>query len=264
MRKKIDAIIQDYKLEIMMIEESNLDDFKNIEKGINISRKCLQKLRLLLRNETFRNKEDEINFFKRQKPFVYGRLKFYAKIYKYLIKKPKGTDKSKRIFIDSEIGKLQDYFWQNNNFIKYYRQNIGRLDEFYFLRGNDNLGLIADTSHFYTDIEFSTSHDHSVAKIIAYDFLVIYYTTELNKLKKTSNRNTKEVLLENLNLTWNGNKIDIVELIYSLIALGVVKGDIKKLATAFEKIFNIDLGNYYRSFLEIRARKENSTRFWTH
>ena len=37
--------------------------------------------------------------------------------------------------------------------------------------------------------------------------------------------------------------------------------DIKETAEYFEKIFNIDLGDYYRTFLEIRMRKTNKTKF---
>lgn len=261
MRKGINTIIATYKSDIEKVEESSFDNFKNVELGIDISRKCLQKLRFALRDGEFIKKEDEIKFFKKQKPYVYGQLKFYTKLYKYLLQRPKGTDKSKRLYIDVEIRKLQDYFYQNNHFIKYYRQNLGSLDEFYFLRGNDNLGLIADTSHFYTDPEFSTSHDNAVAKIMAYDLLLIYYTNELDKLKRFSKRRTRDSFLENLNLSWIANKIDLVELIYALICSGAVKGDIKELAAALEKIFNIDSGNFYRTFLEIRARKENPTRF---
>lgn len=262
MNKTITHIIEKYKSEIIKIDQGKLDDFSNVEKGIKIARKHLQKLRVLVREGEFKNKENEILFFKKQKPFIYGQLKFYAKLYKYLLLKPRGTDKSKRLFIDSEIKKLQDYFYQNNEFINYYRQNSTFLDEFYFLRGNDNIGLITDTSHFYTDAEFSTSHDNAVAKIMAYDLLLNHYTNEINELKKSTRKISNSVkLLESLNITWTSNKIDLTELIYALIASGAVKGDIKDLATAFEKIFEIDLGNYYRSFLEIRGRKEDSARF---
>ena len=136
------------------------------------------------------------------------------------------------------------------------------MDEFYFLRGNDNIGLITDTSHFYTDIEFSTSHDNSVAKIIAYDLLLNYYTNEIEELKKSPKKiATTAKLVDNLNLSWTSHKIDLTELIYALISSGAVKGDIKDLATAFEKIFNVDLGNFYRTFLEIRSRKIDPTKF---
>jgi len=262
MKERIENIIDQYKVEIEEISEDNLGKFRTVEDAIKISRKHLQNLRVIIRDGQFINKENEIKFFKNQKPLIYGKLKFYAKLYKYLLQKPRGTDKSKRAFIDVEIKKLQDYYYQNSEFIRYYRNNATFLDEFYFLRGNDNIGLLADTSHFYTDMEFSTSHDNAVAKILAYDLLLNYYTNEIENLKKSTRRISSDAkLLESLDLTWTSHKIDLVELTYALISSGSVKGDIKDLATAFEKIFDIDLGNYYRSFLEIRGRKEDSTRF---
>lgn len=262
MTNEIQHILDECKLALAEVNEKNLSEFLNVEKGIKISRKYLQKLRVVLRKRNFINKENEILFFKKQKPFIYGHLKFYAKLYKYLIQKPRGTDKSKRTYLDNEIKKLQEYYYYNSEFIKYYRQNATFLDEFYFLRGNDNIGLLSDTSHFYTDAEFSTSHDNAVAKILAYDLLLNHYTNELNDLKKSTRKiSSNEKLLESLNLTWTSNKIDLIELVYALIASGAVKGDIKDLATAFEKVLDIDLGNYYRSFLEIRGRKEDFARF---
>tara|TARA_R110002049_G_scaffold306632_1_gene505409 strand:- start:816 stop:1655 length:840 start_codon:yes stop_codon:yes gene_type:complete len=259
---EIQHILDECKLALDEVNEKNLNDFSNVEKGIKISRKYLQQLRVVLRKRNFINKENEILFFKKQKPFIYGQLKFYAKLYKYLMQKPRGTDKSKRSYLDAEIKKLQEYYYYNSEFIKYYRQNATFLDEFYFLRGNDNIGLLSDTSHFYTDAEFSTSHDNAVAKILAYDLLLNHYTNELNDLKKSTRKiSSNEKLLESLNLTWTSNKIDLIELVYALIASGAVKGDIKDLATAFEKLLDIDLGNYYRSFLEIRGRKEDFARF---
>ncbi|SHG25768.1 RteC protein [Salegentibacter echinorum] len=262
MTNEIQHILDECKLALDDVNDKNLNEFSNVEEGIKISRKYLQKLRVVLRENNFINKENEILFFKKQKPFIYGQLKFYAKLYKYLLQKPRGTDKSKRKYLDTEIKKLQEYYYHNAEFIKYYRQNATFLDEFYFLRGNDNIGLLSDTSHFYTDAEFSTSHDNAVAKILAYDLLLNHYTNELNDLKKSTRKiSNNEKLLESLSLTWTSNKIDLIELIYSLIASGTVKGDIKDLATAFEKIFDINLGNYYRSFLEIRGRKEDYARF---
>ncbi|TVZ26068.1 RteC protein [Gillisia sp. Hel_I_86] len=262
MTRNIEEILSNYKREIDELGQISELNFSRIEKGIQISRSYLQKLRVALRKRKFKNKEDEILFFKKQKPSIYGHLKFFAKLYKFLLTKPRGTDKSKLAYIDAEIKKLQDYYYCNCEFIKYYRQNATFLDEFYFLRGNDNIGLITDTSHFYTDMEFSTSHDNAVAKIIAYDLLLNHYTFEIDNLKKSTREISNNAkLLEGLSLTWTSNKIDLTELIYALIASGAVKGDIKDLATAFEKIFDIDLGNYYRSFLEIRGRKEGLARF---
>lgn len=37
--------------------------------------------------------------------------------------------------------------------------------------------------------------------------------------------------------------------------------DLKDIAEYFENIFNIDLGQYHRAFLEIRMRKSDQTKF---
>ncbi|MEM1336718.1 MAG: RteC domain-containing protein [Bacteroidota bacterium] len=266
MRKTIKKIISKYRIKIEEVSEGNLNDFGTVEEGIKISRNCLQELRLIIRGGDFETKEDEILFFKKQKPFIYGNLKFYVKLYKHLLQVPKGSSKSQRAFIDGEIKKHQEYYDKNLDFIRYYRQDHSSLDEFYFLRGNDNISLISDTSHFYTDAEFSTSHDNAVAKIIAYDLLLAYYLDELQKLKnnKTSYENPVKRHFKSLDLGWTANKIDLIELIYALQASGAIKGGkagIKDMAIACEQIFDMDLGNYYRKFLEIRGRKVHPTKF---
>ncbi len=39
------------------------------------------------------------------------------------------------------------------------------------------------------------------------------------------------------------------------------KTDIKAIATYFENVFEIDLGDFYHTYLEIRNRKINRTKF---
>ena len=239
MEERIQEILSTYKNEISEIANLNLNDLSNIEKGIHISRKHLQELRIVLRSGTFKNKTDEIRFFKEQKPYIFGRLKFYIKLYIFSTHRPLGSLKFQRSYIDTEIKKLQIHYQKNIDFVKYYRENSTVLDEFYFVRGNDNLNLISDTSHFYTDSEFSTSHDNAVAKIIAYDLLLAFYIEELNALeigKKNSSHSTCK-LLKLPKLTWTGNKIDIIELIYALHNSGSInKGtaDIKEIAVIFD------------------------------
>ncbi len=266
MEKQLLKIISDYKDEILDVEESNFNDFNVVEKGISISREYLQKLRLCVRNNNFSNKENEILFFKKLKPYVYSRLKFYAKLYNFLINRPAGTIKSQQIFIDEEINKLQKSNRRNIDFIKYYREESTVLDEFYFVRGKDKISLVSDTSHFYTDAEFSTSHDNAIAKIMAYDLLINHYVQELSYLRDLSYGipNKLNTLANGDRLGWTASKTDLIELIYALQASGAIKSGtagIKEMASACEDIFELKLGNVYRTFLEIRERKIDPTKF---
>lgn len=266
MKKLILKIITDYKNEIAAVEEAGLNDFSNVEKGISVSRAYLQKLRLCVRENQFESKATEIIFFKKHKPYIYSRLKFYAKLYSYLLNRPAGTIKSLQIFIDGEIKKLQESNRRHFDFIKYYREDSTILDEFYFLRGNDKVSLVSDTSHFYTDAEFSTSHDNAVAKIMAYDLLVNHYVQELSFLRNLSYGRTSKLntLVNGERLGWTASKTDLIELIYALQASGAIKSGtagIKEMASACENVFDLNLGNVYRTFLEIRERKIDQTKF---
>ena len=266
MHKLIQTILENYKEEIKVVEESNLDDFNNVEKGISISRQYLQQLRICVRENEFVDKQNEIIFFKKHKPYVYSRLKFYAKLYNFLINRPAGTIKSQQDFIDSEINRLQESNRRNIDFIKYYREGSELLDEFYFLRGKDKISLVSNTSHFYTDAEFSTSHDNAIAKIMAYDLLISHYSEELNNLRGLSYGipNKLNTLSNGERLGWTASKTDLIELIYALQASGAIKSGtagIKEMASACEDIFELKLGNVYRTFLEIRERKIDQTKF---
>lgn len=269
MKDKITKSINKFKNQIDLIKESDLSDIQNVAKGIQVSRECLHRLRLILRNKEFNSKQDEIDFFKEHKPFVYARLKFFVKIHKYIVEKPKGTIKKQRKYISDQIEKIDQRRSSYLDFEKYYLQDQTTLDKYYFVRGKDSLELISETSHYYTDPEFSTSHDNMVAQIIASELLINHYNSELDYLRRKElqpfNEDSPIKPLEDL--SWSASKTDLVELIYALQASGAIQGgnvEIKLMATICEKIFSLDLGNFYRTYLEIRERKMDRTRFINH
>ena len=53
MKEKLNQILNSFKEEISLVDSLDYIDFKNLEKGIRISRAHLQKLRFLLREEKF-------------------------------------------------------------------------------------------------------------------------------------------------------------------------------------------------------------------
>ena len=59
-------------------------------------------------------------------------------------------------------------------------------------------------------------------------------------------------------------KVSLIELIYSLQTAGVINNgtaDIKLLTNFFERTFQVDLGNVYNVFQEMRIRKKNRSSF---
>lgn len=65
-------------------------------------------------------------------------------------------------------------------------------------------------------------------------------------------------------MNWTGSKVSMIELIYVLHYQGVFDNgntDIRLIAKYFEDIFNIDLGDFYHTYLELKNRKVNRTKF---
>jgi len=124
------------------------------------------------------------------------------------------------------------------------------------VRGKHDITLWLDTFYFEADHRFSTSHDYKVAKIIANDLIQVYLEDRLNNInmKKGSDNSLK----------WTASKTALTELIYALYAHGVFNNgntDVKLIAKAFEDAFNIELGDFYHTFMELKARKINRTKF---
>src|SRR5690606_19655172 len=230
---------------------------QRIEAVIHLILGCLSELKAYVLKRGFKNTDEEIRFFKYQKPAIVAKLIYYNAIYKIETKKPYGT-KPIRKYLNKELTKLTRFFDNNLHFYNYYRSNTSFLDEKMFLRGNHDIKLCLDTGYFQSDLTFSTSHDYKVAKIIANDLIQVYIEDQLyNKDQKDKPKTSKK-------LNWTGSKVAIIELIYSLHYQGVFdngNADIRLIAKYFENAFNVNLGNFYQTYLELRNRKMNPAKF---
>ncbi|SEK59900.1 RteC domain-containing protein [Parapedobacter koreensis] len=242
------------------ITETGIDadcSVQRIEAVIHVIVQCLSEVKEYVLKRGFKNVNEEIRFFKYQKPAILAKLIYYNAIYKIETKKPYRA-KPIRKYLKKELKKLKRFFDNNLDFYKYYRSNNSFLDEKMFLRGNHDIKLWLDTYYFQSDQSFSTSHDYKVAKIIANDLIQVYIEDQLyNKFQKDKSKTQKK-------LKWTGSKVALIELIYALHYQNVFdngNNDIREVAQIFESTFDIDLGNFYQTYLELRNRKMNRTKF---
>lgn len=258
------------------LNETLENDIKNLElkksdilfisgQGIKLCKRALEQLRVLIANKKFISKQKEIEFFKSVKPQVVSKLIYYVKRLDIESKRPKAGKKEQVKYLKINIAKLQSFFSNNLEFYHYYKSCATHLDEQYFLIKNKTIRLNIEVFHFYMGKHFSTSHDSTVATIMGYTNLIEYLKLEINKLENTKmGMTTNDAYHMESKLHWTNSKTDLVELIYALYSSGAINSgtaDIKDVAIAFQKTFNIDLGDYYHSFVEMRARKINPTKF---
>lgn len=98
------------------ISEIDLYGYDIIETSLSMVHKLqtvLDELRVKIQTYIFPTKEDEILFFKTQKPELLGRLLFFYKIYKIETQCPNGSDEVIRNYINRELDNLTYFFNRN-------------------------------------------------------------------------------------------------------------------------------------------------------
>ncbi len=239
------------------------DQIKTAELSMKILLSVMHKLKAFTIKYKFCNDAEEIAFFKKIKPQFLSKLIYYNKVLHIETKKPHGGRKVLKKYFCNELIKLKVFFDSNLEFYKYYRTGSTYLDHKYFMRGKPDLKLGIDTYFFESDPRFATTHDYKVAKIIAHDLIEVYLEDELAKLEKENSRESTQDTPK-FKMNWTDTKTSLIELIYALHTQGVFnnsQAEIKDIAAYFESVFNIDLGDYYRTYLELRNRKTGSTKF---
>ena len=263
--KKIERIVKKLDSNLDFLEKEIEGVLEKSEEGIKVTQRALEQIRELLLKRKSTSTSDEIYFFKNIKPQVFSKLIYYVKLFSIESKRPRSSNKSQVKYFNKHIDRLQNYFNDNLEFYHYYRRGATFLDNEYFIRGKANIRLFPDSLSFFADDKFSTSHDSTVATILAYDMLIIYLKTEIDKLENNNGMEANyNAFQKQSKLFWTGNKTDLIELIYALHSSGVINSgtaDIKEVALICEQMFNVSLGDYYRTFLEIRSRKINQTKF---
>lgn len=223
--------------------------------------KILTGLHNQLQTYIFLSKEEEISFFKNQKPELLGRLLYFYKIYRIETQCPTGSNEVVRLYINKELDSLTYFFNRNLDFYQYYRSNSTIYDEYYFLRGNIDIRLCTDSAQFDKDPKFSTGYDYKVAKIIANEMLRIYLNKRLIKLETDNQIEDNLQRLNKYPFRFTGKKVFLVELGYSLASSGDFNNgsvEIKEMMNFLSTVFHTDLGDYYAAYIAMKERKDRT------
>lgn len=249
-------------LEIESIDITGNDIIDDCLKAIRIFQKAISDIRNVVISNNFFSKEEEIIFFKEYKPEILSRLLYFNKVFQIESKFPNGSDDVVAKYLNNELDSLTYFFNRNLDFYQYYRSKSTVYDEHYFLRGKTDLRLNSDSSYFNSDPNFSTGYDFKVAKILAYEMLRIYLNKRLQNIGKDRDLEETRTKYAKSPMKFTGKKIALVELGYALANSGDINNgrvEIKEMMDFLGAIFNVDLGDYYRTYIAIKDRKKDRT-----
>lgn len=217
---------------------------------------ALSKLKSFVLRCKFSTETEEIDFFKNRKPLLLSKLIYYNEVFRIETRRPSGGEKLTRKYYRAELSKLKEFFEENVDFYGYFRTKSTYLDHKYFIRKKLDIRLSLDSFVFEADARFSTSHDFKVARILANDLLEVYLNDELLKLNRW-NEEQYTVSTPKAKLVWSDPKTALIEMIYALYYRGSFNNgaaDIKEISSYFEAVFSIELGDVYRTWIEIKNR----------
>ncbi len=264
MKELLENILSEIDVEIDEIDLYGYDIVENSLSMVHRLQTVLNDLKTKLQTYSFPAKEDEITFFKTQKPEILGRLLFFYKIYRIETQCPNGSDDVIRSYINRELDNLTYFFNRNLDFYQYYRSHSTLYDEYYFVRGKSDLRLCTDSAQFDKDPNFSTGYDYKVAKIIANEMLRIYLNKRLVKLE--TNTQVEDNLQKCLKypFRFTGKKVFLIELGYSLVSSGDINNgnvEIKEMMNFLGTVFQVELGDYYAAYIAMKERKKDRTAY---
>ena len=264
MKELLENILSEIDVEIDEIDLYGYDIVENSLSMVHRLQAVLNDLKAKLQTYSFPAKEDEITFFKTQKPEILGRLLFFYKIYRIETQCPNGSNDVIRNYISKELDNLTYFFNRNLDFYQYYRSHSTLYDEYYVVRGKFDLRLCTDSAQFDKDPNFSTGYDYKVAKIIANEMLRIYLNKRLVKLE--TNTQVEDNLQKCLKypFRFTGKKVFLIELGYSLVSSGDINNgnvEIKEMMNFLGTVFQVELGNYYAAYIAMKERKKDRTAY---
>lgn len=263
MRPKFKQMLFELTEQLNFINLEMDDSIAKSEKSLELTLKAIDNLKKqFLKNKTI-SSDTEIDFFKNIKPKFTSLSIYHNAIFKIETKMPHGGDFITKKYLNKELKKLKRYFDNNLDFYNYHRTGSSFLDFKYFIRGSHDVKLRLDSFYFEADHSFSTSHDFKVAKILAHDLVQVYIETKILKMGKKEHKEKSQHEPKG-KMIWTGSKVSLTEIMYAFHTKGVFNNgaaELKEIASYFEEIFHIDLGQYRRTFLEIRDRKSDKTKF---
>jgi RteC protein len=251
-----DELVKDLE-QLSSIDDGKIDTFK---KALDLCNAGIEKLDEVLTDHRFADEADEIYFFKVFKPQFLSRQFYYISLLQFEIRKPIGAGDIAEAYCKKTLEKLHHFLEAHTSFCQYYRSGATYLDHLLFRRYQEPDSEIFPFNFYGLNKQCSTKYDILLAKVMANELIARHF---LNKQQAELHRVPGSDAVRT-DITWSASKVALAELLYALHASGVLSNsplEIKALSEIAANVFQVQMGNIYKVFEEIRLRKKNRTAF---
>ena len=130
----LQLLSQELSEELARIQSITKDVVKRSDLSIVLCRNLLIKFKRYVSKVKFDTPDKEIHFFKHIKQTPLSNLVYFFELKSFEIHYPKGSESSKKKYINRKLEKLNEFFSRNLDFIQYIDQEKNYLDTHYFTR----------------------------------------------------------------------------------------------------------------------------------
>ncbi|AYZ12732.1 RteC protein [Chryseobacterium arthrosphaerae] len=256
--KKTSQLLEDLNVKINEVCDDGNDLIKISEKALLIIDESIRKLKLLVSNHHFDHIAEEVLFFKKLKPQFISKFIYYSAVLDIESHKPAAGNKTLKKYYEAEQEKLRNFYVEHSEFYSYYKREATYLDHKIFVRNSYDLKMKLSSGFYNYDPNFTTSHDHLVARFISNGQFDQYLKKQIEGFSENA---TGKVLSP---LNWTGSKVGLIELTYALYQMRCFNGgniELSEVIKFVEKSLDCDLGNFHKTVFEIRNRKQGPTKF---
>ena len=240
------------------IQKEEANAYKAAIRAGRLCREFVQSLQASLIGYTF-GPGEEVHFYKTVKPYFFGRLLYYDRLYEMDIERSLTPPNAVEAFYERELDRLTSVYKQHRFIATYLNSGATYLDDRLFFHETE-AGAIALYGKDLPDAGGRVCYDHVVAQLIAADLMKEYILQKLEDLRQHAGISDPGAV----NVVWTDSKTALIELAYALQSAGVLnngKIDLKDVVDFLQRVFRLNLGNYPRTFQEILARKTGYTNF---
>mgnify|MGYP003582763455 CR=1 FL=1 len=225
--------------------------------------KYISQLKEAIREYEFKDIDEEILFFKEIKPQFHHLLLYYNELAFIESGRPIGDRKLIISYLRKIIERNSEFIERHKILHLYYSLGHTCEDEKWFVRNSEQPSVYPTCTADYDPV-FSTQSSTMLSMLLCFEKLNYQLAKEIDIVKAGSEAISTANGDKKTGLLWTDSKAALVELAYALLARGSAnygKADVNQIVQTLEVAFNIQTGNYYRTFTDLSNRKKGRTPF---
>jgi len=268
MRTYIQTLHNELQEDLEAYAEMGILPINKLSGALHALRDILSRLREQTLKHPFKDQQEEITFFKKEKPLFVAEQFYVIDLCIIQSARPGYDTTLIREYLEKELRQTEVYLRKYSFLYQYYQLDSTDMDHLFFVRGAFPKDiLIPDVADL--DPEFSTACDHAWARFIACERLRDWLVAEIRALDSGATRSESPGANERQpvpaggpgGLRWTGETINLVELAYGIWLTGQVnEGNVSvtEIVEFMEKVFRVRIGKAHRRWQSLARRKRLS------